>query len=75
MPGAPPIDVVIAGGGIAGLEGLLALRALAGDRCRLTLVAPGPDFVYRPLAVAEPFGLGERRRYPLAAVAPLARGS
>src|SRR5215212_776217 len=61
--------VVIAGGGIAGLEALLALNDLAGDRAELTLVAPEPDFVYKPLAVAEPFSLtpAERRELePLA---------
>ena len=36
------MDIVIAGGGVAGLEALLALGALAGDRARLTLVAPDP---------------------------------
>jgi sulfide:quinone oxidoreductase len=64
-----PHRVVIAGGGVAGLEALLALHALAGDRVELTLVAPTPDFVYRPLAVAEPFALGHRRRTPLAKAA------
>jgi sulfide:quinone oxidoreductase len=48
-------DVLIAGGGIAGLEALLALRDLAGDRVRITLAAPDPDFVYKPLIVEEPF--------------------
>jgi sulfide:quinone oxidoreductase len=57
--------VVVAGGGVAGLEALLALYALAGDRVELTLVSPTPDFVYRPLAVAEPFALGAARRTPL----------
>jgi sulfide:quinone oxidoreductase len=61
-----PLRVVVAGGGVAGLEALLALRALAGDRVALTLVSPTPDFVYRPLAVAEPFALGHQRRTPLA---------
>ena len=59
------MDIVIAGGGVAGLEALLALRAMAGDRVRLTLVAPDPDFTYRPLAVAEPFALGHAHRVPL----------
>ena len=59
------MHVVIAGGGVAGLEGLLALRALAGDRIELTLVAPDPEFTYRPLAVAEPFALGHAHRVPL----------
>jgi sulfide:quinone oxidoreductase len=61
-----PHRVVIAGGGVAGLEALLALHAVAADRVKLTLVAPTPDFVYRPLAVAEPFALGHRRTTPLA---------
>ena len=57
--------MVIAGGGVAGLEALLGLRAMAGDRVRLTLVAPDADFSYRPLAVAEPFALGHAYRVPL----------
>ena len=32
--------VVIAGGGVAALETLIALRDLAGDRVDITLVAP-----------------------------------
>ena len=59
------MDVVVAGGGVAGLEGLLALRALAGDHVDLTLVAPDPEFTYRPLAVAEPFAMGHAYRVPL----------
>ena len=47
--------VVIVGGGVAGLEALMALRDLAGDRVELVLVAPEPDFTYKPLAVEEPF--------------------
>jgi sulfide:quinone oxidoreductase len=58
-------DVLIAGGGVAGLEGLLALHALAGDHIRLTLIAPDPEFTYRPMAVAEPFSLGRGHRVPL----------
>ena len=63
-PGSPA-EVLIVGGGVAALETLMALGDVAGDRVRVTLVAPEPDFVYRPMAVAEPFGLGEARRYPL----------
>src|SRR5687767_3229617 len=57
--------VVIAGGGIAGVEALLALRELAGDRLSLEMLAPAPDLVMRPLAVAAPFGTEEVRRFPL----------
>jgi sulfide:quinone oxidoreductase len=59
------MNTVIAGGGVAGLEALLALRAMARNHTRLTLIAPDPEFSYRPLAVAEPFGLGHAHRVPL----------
>ena len=47
--------VLIAGGGVAGLETLLALRALAGDRVDVTIVAPEPRFINRSMAVDQPF--------------------
>lgn len=47
--------VVIGGAGVAGLEALLALRAPAGDRIDITLVAPELRFVNRSMAVAQPF--------------------
>ncbi len=59
------MNIVIAGGGVAGLEALLALRATARNHIRLTLIAPDPEFSYRPLAVAEPFALGHAHRVPL----------
>ncbi|HEX5621771.1 MAG TPA: FAD/NAD(P)-binding oxidoreductase [Solirubrobacteraceae bacterium] len=61
--------VVIAGGGVAALEAMIALHDLAGDLAQVTLVAPQPDFVYRPLSVVEPFGLGHAARYSLASLA------
>ncbi len=60
-----PSEVLIAGGGVAALEALLALRDLAGDRARLTLVAPNSEFVYRPMTVREPFSYGVAQRFPL----------
>jgi sulfide:quinone oxidoreductase len=47
--------VLIAGGGVAGLETLLALRALAGDRVDVTIVAPELRFINRSMAVDQPF--------------------
>jgi sulfide:quinone oxidoreductase len=47
--------VVIAGAGVAGLETLLALRALAGDRVDITLVAPESKFVNNSMCVEQPF--------------------
>lgn len=64
--------VVIAGGGVAALEAALALRALAEERVEVELVGPEPHFWYRPLSVAEPFGLGETNHYELAALAAAA---
>lgn len=58
--------VLIAGGGVAALEAMLALHASASGRVAVTLVAPDDEFVYRPLATGEPFKLGEVTRYPLA---------
>jgi sulfide:quinone oxidoreductase len=61
--------VLIAGGGVAALEAMIALRDIAGELVQVTLVAPQPDFVYRPLSVAEPFCLGHAARHPLAPLA------
>ena len=61
--------VVIVGGGVGGLEALLGLRALLGDRVDLTLVSQVDAFVDRPMTVAEPFGLGSAIRHPLANIA------
>lgn len=64
-----PFRVVIAGGGVAGLEAALALRDLADGRVALTLLAPDPEFVYRPMTVREPFAYGTAQRYPLEPIA------
>src|SRR5215218_719511 len=57
--------VVVAGGGIAALEVLAGLRALAGDRVHATLLAPEAFFSYRPLSTAVPFTFREERRRTL----------
>ena len=61
--------VLIAGGGVAALEAMVALRALAEERVDIELLAPERDFFYRPLAVAEPFGTGEALRFDIRALA------
>jgi sulfide:quinone oxidoreductase len=66
------LRVLIAGGGVAALEAALALRALAEDRVGVELLAPEPHFWYRPLAVAEPFDLGEVRQFELSELAAAA---
>jgi len=62
-------QVVIVGGGVAGLEALIALRALVGDRLAVTLVSQDEWLVDRPLRVGEPFGLGSAARYALPEIA------
>jgi sulfide:quinone oxidoreductase len=61
--------VLIAGGGVAGLEALLALSALARDLVDVDLISPDEEFVYRPMLVAEPFGAAEVLRLDLGQVA------
>ena len=60
--------VVIAGGGVAAVEALLALRALAGHRIEITMLSPERDFLYRPVTVAEAFDRAEARAYDLSEI-------
>jgi sulfide:quinone oxidoreductase len=57
--------VLIAGGGVAALEAVLALHDLAPDLVEVTLLAPDDEFVYRPLSTGEPFGVTAVTSYPL----------
>ena len=57
--------VVIVGGGVAGLEALLALQALARDRVNLTLISQDDWFIDRPMTVGEPFGFGSAAHHSL----------
>ena len=68
-PSEQPFKILIAGGGVAGVEAALALRDMAGQRPEIVLLAPRPDFVYRPLSVQEPFATAGAGRYPLDEVA------
>ena len=62
------LRVIIAGGGVAALETALALADLAPEHTDVTVIAPNTEFVYRPMAVREPFAYGPARRYPLAPI-------
>ena len=64
-----PTNVLIAGGGPAGLEAALALHRLAGDRVAVTVLAPEAEFTYRPLSVLAPFAAGGETTYPLDRIA------
>jgi sulfide:quinone oxidoreductase len=61
--------VLIAGGGIAGLELLLALRAHAGGRASITMLSANAELCPRAMTVAEPFGRGGAQSYGWADIA------
>ena len=62
------LRVLIAGGGVAALETLLALQALAPEQTETTVLAPNAEFVYRPMTVREPFAYPAAERYELAPI-------
>jgi sulfide:quinone oxidoreductase len=64
-----PLRVLILGGGVAGVEALLGLHELAGDRVDVTLLSESRELHYRPLAVGEPFGGEHAQRFALAELA------
>jgi sulfide:quinone oxidoreductase len=57
--------VLILGAGVAGLEAALALHDMTPGAVDVELVSDESEFVYRPLAVAAPFRLGEARHFPV----------
>ena len=61
--------VVIAGGGVAALEALLALRELAQDRVAIDLLTPNSEFVHRPMEVAALFSEERVQSFDLARIA------
>lgn len=61
--------VLIAGGGIAGLEAALALRELSDGQARVELRDPRREFAFRPFAVGEPYGSARIFRYDLGRLA------
>jgi sulfide:quinone oxidoreductase len=65
-PASAPLRVLVAGGGVAGLEAVLALRELAGERVAVALLTAAGDFVYRPMTVREPFALSTAERLSVA---------
>lgn len=70
--GGSGLRVVVVGGGVGGLEAILALRDMAGERVELTLLCPESEFRYRPVSVAVPFGRGQVHRFALSDMASAA---
>ncbi|HKJ36423.1 MAG TPA: hypothetical protein VKA36_07645 [Solirubrobacterales bacterium] len=63
----PPSEfrVLVAGGGVGGLEAILALREHSPE-LPIELLSPAEEYVLTPLSVAEPFGSGPAPRLPIA---------
>jgi sulfide:quinone oxidoreductase len=59
-----PPHVLIAGGGVAAVEAVAALRSLAGRIPRITMLAPEDELSERAASVAAPFGFGTRSPLP-----------
>ena len=56
MPDLDTPRILVAGGGVAGLEACLALRTYLDEaQLRIDLLCREDRFEYRPLAVLEPF--------------------
>jgi sulfide:quinone oxidoreductase len=72
LPG-PSLDdmprIVIAGGGIAGLEALIALHDHLGPSAKIELIEANTDLVERQRSVAEPFGGRPAQRFDLVRIA------
>jgi sulfide:quinone oxidoreductase len=68
-PAEPRPRVLIAGGGFAAVEALLALRALAGQELEVEVISLHRRFAYRPAATAEPFTGAPALGYDLSAIA------
>ena len=62
---ADRLRVVVAGGGVAGLEGVLTLAEHAGELLDVMLVSDRDEFVLRTQAVGELFGMGRSHRLSL----------
>jgi len=59
------MKTLVAGGGVAAIETVLALQALAGARVEIELLSPGGDFIQRPAAVRAPFDGADTPRVAL----------
>jgi len=65
----PRAQVLIAGGGIAALELLLALRVFAGRAVAITLLTADAEFAPPAMTVAEPFERGGAQTYAWSQIA------
>jgi len=65
----PPLRVLIAGGGVAGVECLLGLHELVADRVAITLLSERCELIEGAVALGEPFGGARAQHVDLAQLA------
>ena len=63
------LRIVVAGGGVAGVELVLALHHLAAELVHVTIVSPDPSFQCKALRTAQPFSADHLRRHVLCELA------
>ncbi|MDA0181908.1 NAD(P)/FAD-dependent oxidoreductase [Solirubrobacter phytolaccae] len=68
-----PPHIVVAGGGVAAVEAVAALRAFAGPRPRITVLAPNDALSAPAASVAAPFGFGLPNAVPFSVIQHHAR--
>ena len=66
--------VLIVGGGVASIEAALALKDICGDEVAVEVFSPRQEFLYRPHAVGEPYGVSQVGRYDLGDLVDLCGG-
>src|SRR5688572_19232150 len=64
-----PLKMLVAGGGVSGLETVLALQSLAPGRFDIDVLAPERHFVHRPPTMGAPFEPIRTLRTELSAIA------
>ena len=69
MPANRPPKILVAGGGVSGLETVLALQSLAPGRFDIEVLAPERHFVHRPPTIGAPFEPIRPIRSELSAIA------
>lgn len=69
VPDMSKTKVLIAGGGVAAVETMLGLHALAGDRVEIELLSNSYELVNRPSSVTQAFGSQLPRRLDIARIA------
>src|SRR3569833_1868059 len=59
------MDRLLVGAGVAGLEAVIGIHGLAGDRVETTVVSPATEFLFQAQTVEHPFARPTAQRWPV----------